>query len=132
MKIYLAQINPIVGDLRGNAAKILKIASDAHKNSADIVVTPELSLWGYPPKDLLFKNNLINEQNFILDELSTSIAKKFGDLGIVLGIAERIDDPFYPNLFNSVVLAEKGKWSIIARKIILPTYDVFDEKRYFR
>ena len=62
MKIYLAQINPIVGDLRGNAAKILKISSDAHKNSADIVVTPELSLWGYPPKDLLFKfsDNLEN------------------------------------------------------------------------
>ena len=49
-----------------------------------------------------------------------------------MGIAERIDDPFYPNLFNSVVLVEKGKWSIIARKIILPTYEVFDEKRYFR
>ena len=132
MKIYLAQINPVVGDLRGNAAKLLKIASDAYKNSSDLVITPELSLWGYPPKDLLFKNSLINEQNYILDELSTSIAKNFGDLGIILGIAERIDDPFYPNLFNSVVLVEKGKWSIIARKIILPTYEVFDEKRYFR
>mgnify|MGYP005726617213 FL=1 len=132
MKVYLAQINPVVGDLRGNAAKLLKIASDAYKNSSDLVITPELSLWGYPPKDLLFKNSLINEQNYILDEFSTSIAKNFGDLGIIVGIAERIDDPFYPNLFNSVVLVEKGKWSIIARKIILPTYEVFDEKRYFR
>jgi len=132
MKVYLAQINPIVGDLRGNAAKLLKIASDAYKNSSDLLITPELSLWGYPPKDLLFKNSLINEQNYILDEFSTSIAKNFGDLGIIVGIAERIDDPFYPNLFNSVVLVEKGKWSIIARKIILPTYEVFDEKRYFR
>ena len=65
MKIYLAQINPVVGDLRGNAAKLLKIASDAYKNSSDLVITPELSLWGYPPKDLLFKNSLINEQNYI-------------------------------------------------------------------
>ena len=132
MKIYLAQINPVVGDLRGNAAKLLKIASDAYKNSSDLVITPELSLWGYPPKDLLFKNNLINEQSYILDELSKSIAKDFGDLGILLGIAEKINDPFFPNLYNSIALIEKGKWSIIARKIILPTYEVFDEKRYFR
>ena len=132
MKIYLAQINPVVGDLRGNAAKLLKIASDAYKNSSDLVITPELSLWGYPPKDLLFKNNLINEQNYILDELSKSIAKDFGDLGIILGIAEKINDPYFPNLFNSIALIEKGEWSIIARKIILPTYEVFDEKRYFR
>ena len=132
MKIYLAQINPIVGDLRGNAANILKIASEAHNNSSDLVITPELSLWGYPPKDLLFKNNLINEQNYILDELSKSIAKDFGELGLILGIAEKIEDPFFPNLFNSIVLVEKGGWSIIARKIILPTYEVFDEKRYFR
>ena len=132
MKLYLAQINPIVGDLKGNAAKILNIASEAHKNSSDLVITPELSLWGYPPKDLLFKNNLIVEQNILLDDLSKSIAINFGDLGIMLGIAEKIDDPFFPNLFNSIVLIEKGKWSIIARKIILPTYEVFDEKRYFR
>ena len=66
MKIYLAQINPIVGDLRGNAAKLLKVASDAYKNSSDLVITPELSLWGYPPKDLLFKKSLINKQNYIL------------------------------------------------------------------
>ena len=132
MKIYLAQINPVVGDLKGNAAKLLKIASHAYKDSSDLVITPELSLWGYPPKDLLFNNSLINEQNYILDELSASISKNFGDLGLMLGIAEKIEDPFYPNLFNSIVLVEKGKWSIIARKIILPTYEVFDEKRYFR
>tara|TARA_Y100001978_G_scaffold50157_1_gene44965 strand:- start:1702 stop:3405 length:1704 start_codon:yes stop_codon:yes gene_type:complete len=132
MKIFLAQINPIVGDLRGNANKILKIASQAHQNSSDLVITPELSLWGYPPKDLLFKNNLIIEQNLILDELSKFTAKNFGDLGIMIGIAEKIDDPFFPNLFNSIALLEKGKWSIIARKMILPTYEVFDEKRYFR
>ena len=121
MKVYLAQINPVVGDLKGNAAKILTIASKAYEKCSDLLITPELSLWGYPPKDLLFKNNLINEQNYILDKLSNSIAANFGDLGIMLGIAEKIDDPFFPNLFNSIVLIEKGKWSIIARKIILPT-----------
>ena len=50
----------------------------------------------------------------------------------MLGIAEKIDDSFFPNLYNSIVLIESGEWKIIARKMILPTYEVFDEKRYFR
>ena len=70
MKFLLAQINPIVGDLEGNAKKILNIASKASSISADIVLTPELSLWGYPANDLLFKKNLINNQYKILEELS--------------------------------------------------------------
>jgi len=61
MKFLLAQINPVVGDLEGNAKKILYIASKAFSNSADFVLTPELSLWGYPPNDLLLKKNLINK-----------------------------------------------------------------------
>ena len=68
MKIYLAQFNPIVGDLDGNAKKILNISLDAFKNSADLVLTPELSLWGYPPKDLLFNKNLIKKQDKILNK----------------------------------------------------------------
>jgi len=57
MKFLLAQINPVVGDLEGNAKKILNIASKASSISADFVLTPELSLWGYPANDLLFKKN---------------------------------------------------------------------------
>ena len=132
MKIYLAQFNPVVGDLEGNSKKILEISRHAFKNSADLVLTPELSLWGYPPKDLLFDKSLIEKQNKILNELSIDIANKFGNLSIIIGMAETIDDNFYPNLFNSIALIEKGKWSVIARKNILPTYEVFDEKRYFR
>ena len=132
MKIYLAQFNPIVGDLDGNAKKILEISHQAFKSSADLVLTPELSLWGYPPKDLLFNRSLIKKQNKILNKLSINIANKFGNLSVIIGIAETIDDNFYPNLYNSIALIEKGKWSVIARKNILPTYEVFDEKRYFR
>jgi len=132
MKIYLAQFNPIVGDLDGNAKKILEISHHAFKSSADLVLTPELSLWGYPPKDLLFNRSLIKKQNKILNKLSINIANKFGNLSVIIGIAETIDDNFYPNLYNSIALIEKGKWSVIARKNILPTYEVFDEKRYFR
>ena len=68
----------------------------------------------------------------ILDKLSININKKYGDLSITVGIAEKINDSFFPNLYNSVVLIEGGEWKTIARKIILPTYEVFDEKRYFR
>ena len=132
MKFLLAQINPVVGDLEGNAKKILDAASKASSISADLVLTPELSLWGYPAKDLLLKKNLIEKQYTILDKLSASIYKKYGDLSIAVGIAEKIDDSFFPNLYNSIVLIEGGKWETIARKIILPTYEVFDEKRYFR
>ncbi len=132
MKIYLAQFNPIVGDLDGNAKKILEISYHAFKSSADLVLSPELSLWGYPPKDLLFNRSLIKKQNKILNKLSIDIANKFRNLSVIIGIAETIDDNFYPNLYNSIALIEKGKWSVIARKNILPTYEVFDEKRYFR
>ena len=132
MKIYLAQFNPIIGDLEGNAKKILDIALHAFKSSADLVLTPELSLWGYPPKDLLLNKSLIKKQDKILNKLSFDISNKFGNLSIIIGMAEIINDNFFPNLYNSIALIEKGKWSIIARKNILPTYEVFDEKRYFR
>jgi len=132
MKFLLAQINPVVGDLEGNAKKILTIASKASSISADFVLTPELSLWGYPANDLLFKKNLIKNQSQILDQLALNINKKYGNLSISVGIAEIINDSFFPNLYNSIALVEGGEWKIIARKIILPTYEVFDEKRYFR
>ncbi len=132
MKFLLAQINPVVGDLEGNAKKILNIASKASSISADFVLTPELSLWGYPANDLLFKKNLIKNQYQILDQLALDIFKKYGNLSISIGIAEKVNDSFFPNLYNSIALVEGGAWKIIARKIILPTYAVFDEKRYFR
>ena len=132
MKFFLAQINPIVGDLEGNAKKILNIADVAFSHSADLVLTPELSLWGYPAKDLLFNKNLIENQYRILEQLSISIQRKYDDLSIAVGIAEKIEDSFFPNLYNSIVIIEGGNWKTIARKIILPTYEVFDEKRYFR
>ena len=132
MKFFLAQINPIVGDLEGNAKKILTIAAQADLNSADLILTPELSLWGYPAKDLLLKRNLVETQYEILDQLAFEIKKKYDELSIAVGIAEIIKDSFFPNLYNSIALIEGGKWKVIARKIILPTYEVFDEKRYFR
>ena len=94
MKFLLAQINPVVGDLEGNAKKILCTASKASSTSADLVLTPELSLWGYPAKDLLLKKNLIKNQYQILDQLALDINKKYGNLSITVGIAEIINDSF--------------------------------------
>jgi len=132
MKFLLAQINPVVGDLEGNAKKILYIASKASSISADFVLTPELSLWGYPANYLLLKKNLIKNQYQILDRLALDINRKYRNLSVTVGIAEIINDYFFPNLYNSIALLEDGEWKIIARKIILPTYEVLDEKRYFR
>ena len=84
MKIFLAQLNPIVGDLDNNANNILKVLSIAYKESANLVITPELSLWGYPPKDLLFQKDLLNKQKEILDELSTKVATDYGDLSVAI------------------------------------------------
>ena len=114
MKFLLAQINPVVGDLEGNAKKILNIASKASSTSADLVLTPELSLWGYPAKDLLLKKNLIKNQYQILDKLALDINKRYGNLSITVGIAEIINDSFFPNLYNSIALLESGEWKILS------------------
>ena len=132
MKLFIAQINPVVGDIEGNAQKIIKVCEKAYKDSANLVLTPELSLWGYPPKDLLFKRDLIKNQSTILDQLADDICQNFGNLSVTIGIAEQVEDSFFPNLYNSVAIINEGKWSIIGRKMILPSYEVFDEKRYFR
>ena len=105
MKFFLAQINPVVGDLEGNAKKIFNAASKASLISADLVLTPELSLWGYPAKDLLLKKNLIKNQYQILDQLALDINKKYGSLSITVGIAEIINDSFFPNLYNSIAVS---------------------------
>ena len=75
MIFFLAQINPVVGDLEGNAKKILNIADKASSDSVDLIITPELSLWGYPPKDLLLKRDLVENQYQILDQLAKEIKK---------------------------------------------------------
>ncbi len=73
----------------------------------------DISLWGYPANDLLFKKNLINNQYQILDQLALDINKKYGNLSISIGIAEIINDSFFPNLYNSIALVEGGEWKII-------------------
>ena len=132
MKLALAQLNPIIGDLDGNAEKIFEVCKEIKDKEVDLVITPELSLIGYPPKDLLFNPRLYEDEKDVLNKLSERISNLSQNLSILIGIAEPTQEIEVPKLYNSVVILENGAWRIVARKQLLPTYDVFDEKRYFR
>ena len=132
MKLLLAQLNPVIGDLEGNAEKIYDSCKSIKNRDVTLVITPELSLIGYPPKDLLFNPRLFEDEIKILNNLSKKINNLNPSLSILIGIAESTQDLQFPKLYNSVVILEKGHWRVVARKQLLPTYDVFDEKRYFR
>ncbi len=132
MRVALAQLNPLVGDIRGNSSKILEFCIEASEAAVDLILTPELSLWGYPPQDLLLHPSLLEEQQRVLHEMVMDFATKSIDLSLLVGVAEPIDSTQLPNLFNAIAIVDKSGWRIIARKQLLPTFDVFDEKRYFR
>ena len=132
MKLALAQLNPVIGDLYGNAEKIFEVCKNIKYKTVDLVITPELSLIGYPPKDLLLNPQLFEDEKDVLNKLSKKLSDLDQNLSVLIGIAEPTPDRQIPKLYNSVVLLEKGAWRIVARKQLLPTYDVFDEKRYFR
>ena len=132
MRVALAQLNPLVGDLAGNGAKVLAACEVAAAAGADLVLTPELSLWGYPPRDLLLRPSLLAQQHQVLNQLASDLAKAHPQLGLLVGVAEPIAEAEKPNLTNAAAWITGGQWRIVARKRLLPTYDVFDEQRYFR
>ena len=122
MKLALAQLNPIIGDLNGNAEKIFAVCKEIKNKDVDLVITPELSLIGYPPKDLLFNPRLFEEEKDVLNKLSKRLSDLSQNLSVLIGIAEPTPDIDIPKLYNSVVILEKGTWRIVARKQLLPTY----------
>lgn len=127
MKIALLQQNFIVGDLEENSAKILWGYEEAVKKGATLVVSSELSIFGYPPRDLLENKELVERQLRITEDL----AKHIGDVPLILGIAEPNPAKIGKPLFNSAAFLRNGKIRETRRKALLPTYDVFDEYRYF-
>jgi NAD+ synthetase len=129
MRFALAQINPLVGDLQGNAERILVAASEAQRDGADVLLTPELSLWGYPPRDLLLQPARIAAQAELLQWMSQQLDS---DLIVLVGVALPTDDDRAPGLTNSIALVHRQGWRAVAHKQLLPSYDVFDERRYFR
>ena len=135
MRVALAQINPVVGDLLGNADRILQAVDDVIGNEATppaLMVTPELSLWGYPPRDLLFSSAHLQQQTEALEVLCKGLASRGSAMALLVGFADAADDSLHPSLFNALALVEAGGWRVAARKQLLPSYDVFDETRYFR
>jgi NAD+ synthase (glutamine-hydrolysing) len=123
LRLALSQINPTVGDLRGNAALILKYVERALALQADLVVFPELVLCGYPPEDLLLRPSFVRKNSQVLGEL----AQKIKGISALIGFVDKTGD-----VYNACALVAEGKVIDIYRKIHLPNYGVFDEKRYFQ
>jgi NAD+ synthase (glutamine-hydrolysing) len=132
MKIGIAQLNPIIGDIVNNSQQILEASQQAADAGVRLLLTPELSLCGYPPRDLLLYHGFIESMSRELQSLATKIPPQ---LALLLGTVT-----FNPNatakgekpLFNSIALLEGGQVRQVFHKRLLPTYDVFDEDRYFQ
>ena len=131
MKIAIAQLNPTIGDIKGNAKMILQSAQIAHQKGADLLLTPELSLCGYPPKDLLLNPSFIESLSRELSQLAQNLPP---ELTVLVGTVENNSQAKITgekSLFNSIALLFQGKIQTIFHKRLLPNYDVFDEDRYF-
>jgi NAD+ synthase len=125
MKLFLAQINNTVGDIDGNLKRAIDILDQAEELNSDLVVFSELFLSGYPPEDLVLKKSFVEECRNALDTLiNYSKTKK---VGLIVGL------PIYEknNLFNAAAIVDEGKLIGFSKKINLPNYSVFDEKRVF-
>lgn len=127
MKISLAQINPIIGDIEHNFKLMLQHIEAAKKSQANLIVFPEMSLIGYPPKDLLLKYGLLETQNHFLNELTLYTDAEFAIIVGGISLNQRFGNKF----FNSLFALANGKIEVTAHKTLLPSYDVFDETRYF-
>ncbi len=130
MRIALAQFNPTVGDLAGNVDRMVRSARDAAARGAEAVVFPELSLTGYPPRDLVEKPSFIDASERELERLARETRDL--DLSIVSGYVGRSDAETGKRTQNRAALIEHGEIVFRQSKMLLPTYDVFDEARYFR
>jgi NAD+ synthase (glutamine-hydrolysing) len=123
LRLAMAQINVVVGDIEGNTEKILAWVDRARDSDADIVTFPELALTGYPPEDLLLKPQFIDANLAAIDKVVT----KTRDITAVIGFVDREGD-----IFNAAAIAQNGKLVTKYHKIYLPNYGVFDEFRYFQ
>ena len=123
VRIALAQINPTVGDLPGNAKRVIEFIERARAMGTDIVAFPELVLTGYPPEDLLLRPDFIDQNQAALEEVTRATQ----GITAIVGFAQRAED-----VYNAAAIAHDGEIAGVAHKIHLPNYSVFDEVRYFR
>jgi NAD+ synthetase len=127
MKIALAQINTTVGDLPGNERKILDAYEKAASVGANVLLTPELAITGYPPRDLLLKNDFVDENLAVLERLAAATRQT----ALVVGFVGENESRPGREVTNNAGWLQAGKIAEIRSKCLLPTYDVFDEDRYF-
>ncbi len=127
MRIALAQINPTVGDIDGNAERIIEQIERGRSAGARLVVTPELAVFGYPPKDLLLRQDLLRKNT----AAAKHIASHCVDITAVVGYARPDPSGAGKGVFNAAVVCHEGKITVSYAKMLLPTYDIFDETRYF-
>ena len=123
MRVALAQMNAVVGDIEGNARRIRGLIGEAHDQGAQLVVFPELALTGYPPEDLLLKTHFADTAREALEDLAGAAH----DIVALVGFPERADD-----LYNAAAVLADGELRAVYRKMFLPNYGVFDEHRYFQ
>jgi NAD+ synthetase len=128
MRVALAQVNPTVGDLRGNRQLVEEAAAKAASEKADVVVLPEMVLTGYPPMDLLEREGFVRDQLRELEQLAQASAR----VAIALGAVIPAEGSGPQRLVNAAVLLAGGARRAVRAKTLLPTYDVFDEKRWFQ
>ena len=128
MRIALLQINPTAGDLNGNCSRILRAARVAQSQGADLMVTPELALMGYLPRDLLMNNGFVRRSHEMLTRMATELQDA---PPLLVGAATSNPSDIGRPLFNSAVLLRGGAVGPAFHKTLLPTYDIFDEDRYF-
>src|SRR5438046_10722948 len=125
MKIGFAQINPTVGDLRCNCELIIGAYERLAAAGAELILTPELAISGYPPQDLVFKSRFVSENLAILEKLHSRV----GEAALLVGFVDRNEGRGKP-FHNPAALLERGKPLRTAHKSLLPTYAVFEEARY--
>jgi NAD+ synthase/NAD+ synthase (glutamine-hydrolysing) len=127
VKIALGQINPTVGDFAGNAAKIIQFSRRAQADGAGLILFPELSVCGYPPRDLVERPSFVARNRETLDR----IASETQGIAVICGVVTPADSETGKAVRNSAALLMDGKVAFVQSKMLLPTYDVFDEMRNF-
>ena len=127
MKLGLAQINPTVGDFSGNSQKIIEFARDAHAQGAQLALFPELAVCGYPPRDLVEKPAFVARSQEAVEEIARAVPQ----ITVICGFVSPAKGETGKSVMNSAATLRNGRVEFVQSKMLLPTYDVFDELRYF-
>jgi NAD+ synthase (glutamine-hydrolysing) len=127
VKIALGQINPTVGDFSGNAAKMIEFSRRAQASGAGLILFPELSVCGYPPRDLVERPSFVARNRETIEE----IADATRGISVICGLVTSAHSETGKSVMNSAALLQDGKVAFVQSKMLLPTYDVFDEMRNF-